>query len=356
MKKSFHSSPRYSHFKNQRDEALERILYWYQVGFDVILDKLKNQVIVQARHDYSIGRKVPSQEMNRDFSLASIQSANLMKRMRKEIHLLTVVGEAEAMARALGKPQKFVVKKDHVHETPAGGSIDDRVELIFARLKRKVDDAFHLSRVLGSDLDEALARIERAFPPKVKRTQKRKLKRIQEADRERPPKLVTGIYDQNEWDDVVTDYQANELPDDFFRRGPDDKIIYYDIDPETGKRVRQERYEWELEQETTEDFVQQVRNGEIDTAKENGITDLVWRAIIDSKTDDCCIERDGKTTAEIEKMLDEGKLDADECDAITVPAHINCRCQLDPYTDDMPEVTPPDYGSFDDWLEEKKNE
>jgi hypothetical protein len=136
------------------------------------------------------------------------------------------------------------------------------------------------------------------------------------------------------------------LPADIYKRGPDDQTLFYDVT--TGEE--KERYTWEVEQELTEDFVQSVRSGEQEAAKAQGINDFMWIAILDKATDECCALRDGHSSSEIEDMLDQGKLDSEDCDAIVAPGHFNCRCQSAPMTDDLPERVEIDYGSFDDWL------
>lgn len=83
----------------------------------------------------------------------------------------------------------------------------------------------------------------------------------------------------------------------------------------------------------------------MDAAKEMGIKDFVWIAILDDRTDECCWERSGKLTSEIEEMLASGKLDRDLCEAITPPAHPNCRCSLGPVSNIDP-VEGPDWKSF----------
>ena len=110
------------------------------------------------------------------------------------------------------------------------------------------------------------------------------------------------------------------------------------------------RYSWEVEQDLVYDFVKSVRKGEIDAAKENGYNEFVWIAIVDKRTDVCCLWRDGLTTKEIEKQL-KGRSKKERCnDAVTPPAHPNCRCRLAPVTDALPSKPIKDLGDFETWL------
>jgi hypothetical protein len=76
---------------------------------------------------------------------------------------------------------------------------------------------------------------------------------------------------------------------------------------------------------------------------------MMWIAIIDDKTDDCCLKRDGLTSTQIEEKL-RGEWEKDECQAKVTPAHFNCRCRMAPVSDDLPDQAPADFGGFDEWL------
>ena len=117
----------------------------------------------------------------------------------------------------------------------------------------------------------------------------------------------------------------------------------------------EEYYAWEYERDITNDFVYAVREGAIEAAKENGITDFVWIAVVDDKTDACCLWRDGLLTSEIEAKLKEHESEDEDCNlggsGLVPPLHFNCRCSLAPATDAIPQKPEVDYASFDKWLE-----
>jgi SPP1 gp7 family putative phage head morphogenesis protein len=236
---------------------------------------------------------------------------------------------------------------------PSGGSIENRIMLSFERLARDIQDAVQLSFVRGDDITTTLARVMKAFPKtrdisSTPALTRRKLKEADFEDEELSDYTPSvSITDQDLWDDILTDYRTTTLPDDIFKRGPHDKTLFYDVD--TG--MSHERYTWEVEQEITEDFVRSARMGAIDSARDAGIEDFMWIAVIDGKTDDCCSDRDGMSSSEIETALEQGKLSEDDCGAIVPPGHFNCRCDCAPMTDDLPETEPSGYSSFNDWLE-----
>lgn len=357
----FTDNQHYVDFKRQRDIALQKIHHVHMSAIDQIIKKLKEKIITQVHSRRSLGmfRLTMSGPIKDEIWLAAIQTTHIVKRLRAETYLLASAGEAEAMARALGKKQIYNAKvQDHVNkDSPSGGSIDDRIMLSFNRLARKIQDAIQLSHVRGDNIDDTVTRVTKAFPPtrKLTKTQaltNRKLKLVKEAENDDPslPSMSSGFTDDDMWDEILSDYRASTLPDDVFRRGPADKTIFYDLNADGTQYEATERYSWEVEQEVTEDFVRSVREGSNDAAKANGIKDFMWIAVIDDRTDECCECRDGLSSSEIESGIESGKIDGEECDAIVPPGHFNCRCDSAPMSEDLPDTQDVDYEGFDDWL------
>lgn len=376
---ALNQSPRYRAFVTGRDQALEAILDKYLRAQDRLLTFLRTKVIETASHMGMHGLTLEHHRQTRElfekritpfFTVCQAESVSLMKQLRSSTYTLTKAGEAEAIARALGKPCKYSIHQNQLgalmaKDTPSGGEIAARVELSYSRLKHDVLEAFQLSQTLESPLPDLIARVKAAFPksrplkkpPNALRSIREASSDDSEINRHNLGRvgLSTGTFDQDTWDQMLGDYTSDELPDSVYRRGPNDKLLYFSVDDE-GQVDMTQRYEWEVENEMTEDFVSSVRAGEIDAANENGISDFMWLAVIDAKTDDCCALRDGLSSNEIEAKLESGDMDSDECDAITPPAHFNCRCRPVPMSDDIPAETPPDFGSFDDWLGQKAEE
>ena len=360
-------SPRYEDFVKGRDKELERILGKYLTAFNIILGGLNRHCADVARAISTTGfdhynarknRQVFTRRIDPWFDIATRRSAELLTQLRKTVYVLSYIGQAEAIGRATGLRQKYHLDKGNInrgttHEMTHGGSIDSRMELAFTRLKTDVTDAFHTSQVMESPLDETIDRINRAFPgkKKIKRISKL-IAPMRESDftQGRGKNKIAfsfGVIDESEWADIVDDYMSDEIP---FGRAPEDKIFLGGKTPEGEDEFV---YQWQVEQEVTDDFVAQVRRGEIDAANENGINDFQWIAITDKKTDDCCLVRDGLSSQEIQDKLDSGDIDDDDCDSIVPPGHFNCRCRAAPISKDMPEVAPPDFGGFDEWMQER---
>ena len=333
----------YVKFNKSRNIALEKLLHVHLTAIDKIIGKTKSKIMAQIEQGNiaQVFRVYGTGLIQSELHLAAFQITEIVKRLRAETYLLAHTSEAEAIGRALGKVMKSNPKVKAHKDKPTydGGDLLKRMNLSFNRLGRKIQDALQLSYLLNQDPKE---RVERAFPPtrdvsSTPALHKRKMKEAARGPQDYPTEdendlgfddsedtmMSTGVADQSMWDDIVTDYTSDQLPSDIFARGPQDKTLFYDVD-ELGQYGVTERYTWEVEQEITEDFVRSVRSGEQDAANENGITDFMWIAVEDGKTDECCSERDGKSSSQIEDDLSNGKLNADDSDAIVAPAHFNC--------------------------------
>lgn len=338
--KTLHDNSHYKSFIQKRNHALELILNLYLSDIDSSVDLLKQSVLEII--SFGIHTKAPiNHRIDQAFNNAGYKIIQAFYSMRKSAYSLSLVGEAEALRRALGTAAlDFRMDYDHLYseETPSGGSVNDRVELYLSRLKHKVLDAYKLSSTLSDNPTDTLARIEKAFP-KTKKIAKRKKRidnrKLYEANK-RKPELISGFIDDATWEDLVDTYiRAYELD----KRGPEYTV----------GRGKDERYAWEVEQELTEDFVSRVREGQIDAAEENGIKDFMWISILDDRTDECCVWRDGLSTSQIKQELKSGHK-GDECDAVTPPAHPNCRCDIAPMTDKDFDTQPEGLGDFESWL------
>lgn len=368
------SSKRYTDFIAGRDRALGDILNKYLSVLDKTITALKIRCKEVAAHISTENSNPISTLKNRKlfearihswFELAAYNTVDQVTRLRKTSYGISHMGQAEAIGRALGKKTKFhldshAFKAAANKEMTHGGTLHARTELAYSRLMHKVIEAFHSSQVLESGLMETLDRIDRAFPPAKKR---KRLTKVMAKMKERElPDLpdsefedndfdgfASGVINPDDWENMVDDYLIDEVPVD---RSPLGKMFFGNSStPENDSYV----YAWQVEQEVTDDFVSQVRDGEIDAANQNGINDFQWIAVVDNKTDDCCLWRDGLTTTEISAQLN-GEHSHDDCDATTPPAHFNCRCRVAPMTKDIPDETPTDFGSFDDWLDQKAKE
>lgn len=362
-KHSLAGNRRYQQFIRARNKSLEDLHLKTQLRISAILHEalLGIKDLLQSRYRLILLKGIYSAEgklelsrlevdLGRMFSLAIPHISNLMKNLRKQVYTLAYAGEAEAIGQALGNkttynlPAKKVGEKAN-SDTYTGGDVEQRVQLAINRLTRRIMNAVELSAVNEDEDFVFLNRLKTILPKQKKvSTEQRNVSvgpKLKEADIGPKEDMSVGFVDEETWDEMVNAYKDEYVPS---WRGPEDS---YNIKTKSGEK--ETLYAWELEQEVTQDFVYQVRTGQIDAAKENGINDYVWVAVVDSRTDDCCLWRDGLTTAEIERRLKTDRAD-DECQSIVPPAHFNCRCVLAPMVDEMPETPDENIKDFESWL------
>jgi len=373
---ALNQSKRYRNFIHQRDQALEHLLRVAQKRSSEILRHALIRVleIVHLRyshlsagtafvlHSKRILHDIEAQ-IERVFTHSGGQILGVWVDLGQKSQLLAYAGEVEAIGRALGRPAKLEqIDLDQVPALDGGESLPDRIALAFNRMRREIMNAVELSRAMNSPMADCLKRISKKFPSTRPLPSKgRTLKRVTEARSPWDPEddeedgveitqvaklgsrtFATGFVDEETWGDLVADYKTKHIPIDRSAKN------VFDVD--VGDPELEEMYGWELEQQMTQDFVNRVRSGQVQAANDNGIDEFVWVAILDDRTDECCVWRDGLTTSEIEAEL-EADHAGDECDAIVPPAHFNCRCvpapvSKDQLSDDQSE--PP--GDFDEWL------
>lgn len=288
--------------------------------------------------------------------------------MRRKTFLLGYTGEHQGIAIATDLIPKIKLTShklmNQVHTKKFMGEIDPlkKIEFELKKLKRNIITAIDQSALLDDDMNTTLWRVWKTFPKRRSVGTKETLKRVRSREAVGDDSVVFNFgkgkrswgwqIDPTTWSKIVDDYTEQYLPQD---RSP---ASVFDItDPYTDKPVEDipsedAIYGWEIERDVTHDFVQEVRDGQIDAAKENGIDEFVWIAIIDEKTcDNCCAWRNGLLTSEIEQRLTDEPDLADYCDATVPPAHFNCRCSLAPASKDLELVDETqNIKDFDEWL------
>jgi hypothetical protein len=360
--------PRYRKFVNDLAKIQEQILWNTQTDVSRLAADAFDRVRAICAHRYSL---IPSDDFfgaqaSRHLGALDTQIETVFKelsvhvlarifRMRKASYVLTHAGEVEALARTL-KPKgeqapqirisQEEITKQLTSETLTGHRLDHRITLSLSRIRRKVMDAVELSRINGDDTKAMLDRLEYCFPDKIAyKRPPRIIKQLKEADakKEKAQPVAVSFLTPEEWEDVVDQYKDTELPETRFDKEP----------VSVGEGGEREMYSWEIEQEITNDFVRAVRDGESSAAKkfadQYGVTDFVWVAILDDRTDECCEWRNGLSTSEIRDELD-GDHSDDDCQAETPPAHFNCRCRLAAVAE-LPERVEDEVGDVNDWLE-----
>lgn len=356
-------SSEYKKFTRDRNHALENIHLNAQLDISRLLYEALDSVTgfishmaltqeVSLNHLSYLSRQLDSYIEMKFAPLAALLERRILK-MRRATFVLTYLAELEAIARATRKTKSMnsMDFKQKIHtqvnqETILGQEWSKRIYVTLQSQKYKIVSAFQRAITREESPIEIVGSVKKSYPPiQSYRKPPRALKKVKEAAK-KPGEddgnefdFYAGLTNDEDWDLAVQAYRDTELPPSRFDSTPT-------YDPEAGYQ----RFSWEIEQELTDDFVKQVRDGQVEAATDLGIKDFVWVAVIDNKTcDTCCLPRNGKTVSEIESMLNTGELDEDECDAVSPPAHPYCRCDLAP-VGSTDEVEGPDWKSFDDWL------
>jgi hypothetical protein len=377
--KSGNESKPYRKFRQATERALEEIHRNAQIEINDIARNAFTQLVAQAvltlkRLPYGVAMNKATQDTltqtNAHMDALLVPLANEMagaiKRLKRRAFILSYVASAEAAGRLTGKETQFSIAPGEIDEAISKNSdgvpLINRTMLALSRVKRKILDALEFSIVQELPEDEAIEKIMGALPKtRTVVRPKKAIQKLTEADfpfdedsesefttaaigtAEMPVALSSGFVSDQDWNDIVDAYKQAYVPK---YRGPESVIT--DLEP---KPDGSEWYGWEIEKETTHEFVKDVRDAAKRGESENGITDFVFVAIVDDKTDECCLWRDGLLTSEIEERLSDHEDDDEGCgDGIVPPIHFNCRCTLAPAVDDIPDVPDNKLAEFEEWL------
>lgn len=357
-------SPKYKKFTQDRNQALEQINLNTQLDVSRMLFEVLDQLTGFISHMaiqnqmtlnmMSYNTNQLTHYMHHKFGELFPKIVKRMKSGRKAAYVLTYFAELEAIARATRKPKPLSMHTFKTNlqtqlnaKTITGKDLDKQVWHSMESLQGNILQAFRRAMVQELSSKEIVTAVKKSYPKIVGyRKPPRTLKPLREADRPKDEEedqefeFYHELTNDADWEAAVNAYKDTELPPSRFDQSPN-------FDPEVGYM----RYSWELEQDMNDDFVQSVRGGQVQAANDLGVKDFVWVAVIDKKTCDvCCLPRAGKTTSEIEAMLQSGDLDKEECDATTPPAHPNCRCDIAPVSS-IDEVEGASWKEFGDWLD-----
>lgn len=364
----FTKIPAYRTFSHKRDAALERLLAKGRARASDVLRRFMVAVKGDVARAYPLlNTEHMDPRTNRELEHLDAQLGHHVYALSGELGRIWTVTRAQAYTLAHASEQAALLKAgvkgfpkplsrgdilSAAYKPTSLGPADSRAHLALSRLRRKVMDAVELGRILGDTAPQAVDRALAIFPrPELLAYPSKEFRRLREAKRPTQDELAedypfsfVDFVDEAERDAIVSEYTDQFVPE---WRDPRAGALEAPVAAGDGEGFI--TYPWELEREMTEDFVASVEEGRHAGAKAQGITTFVWTAIIDQKTDDCCIKRDGLTTAEIaEKLKDDWA--GDECQATVTPAHFNCRCRLVPATEDLPEVPESNAPDFEEWL------
>lgn len=359
-------SKQYRNFISDRDKALEKIHQNAQLDVSRFvheaLTKIEKEVLHLAHRGHQTALNV--QSLSYQLEMVTLQILTQLvsklsfrfKSLRRSTYSLSYLAQLEAIGRAIRTHKKVAhLSAKKIQTVVNSTTIQDqdltlKIWLDVMKLRERFMTAFRLALIQELPSKEVLAKVKKTFPKiRIFKKAPRQLSPIKDS----PKKVKEANYligdkknfsfkaiDQDQWESTLDDYKDTQLPHSRF----DSDAI--EMGAEEDNQIQ---YTWELEQTLTQDFVDRVRQGDIEGAQALGIEEFIWVAVIDDRTDTCCLERNGLTTSEIAGKVEEEDFDSD-CDALYPPAHFNCRCQLSPVAS-ADEVEGPNWASFKDWLE-----
>ncbi|HCW08694.1 MAG TPA: hypothetical protein DGG95_15150 [Cytophagales bacterium] len=369
----------YRRISNEKDDLAEHLLDNSKKRTTEITDKAFIRVfeMIISRYSGIIENTQPMYKALQgiDHSIAELfdHTAHEILReitdLRAKAWMLTNVSESFAIANVLKKKINIKASREQIQKIEDfDPRLLNRLHNQFTKLRHKIIQALTTSVVMGDPVSKAVGRVYLALPKKQKKDQIRKLKRMRRVREAAVPRdfeprssdalmfgnseLFDWHFDQTTWQKLMDEYNQDFMIVD---RSPanvfDIKNPYSDLPIKEEILSNEAFYGWEVEQETTHDFVQAVRDGEIKAAKDNGIDDFLWIAILDKKTCEICCEwRDGLTTTEIAEKLESEPDLKEACDATTAPAHFNCRCRMAPFSSNIEPFEPETDVGLQEWL------
>ena len=362
MRKGKHlytSSPTYKKWVKSRDQALELLHHRAQLESTDLMRMALAHILIVAKSSYHELKQSPHSIDHFERQVKEVlrnighRLVDVMNMMRVRTYVLSKASQTEIIAQ-VNKTKKVDNKVTYndvaqVLSKPAfaGGKLNLRIQLYMDRLSRRIISMAQASALNTDKVDDFLLDLYQAFPKQRSVNVPRRIlkpKLMEADDKKTKVDVAVDLIDESQWEDMLSAYKKEYIPQ---WRGPEDVVDIKTTDGDVW-------YAWELERDLTNEFVSEVRAGENQAAKDAGITDFVWIAVVDSHTDACCLWRDGLLLSEIEARLPEHEGEDSECNldgnGLSVPAHFNCRCTLAPATSEIPDK--PDDGAkdFEDWL------
>ena len=389
-KHSYLDSTAYRSWVKKRDRALEKIHIAAQLKASDEMRNALGQVLLQCKAQFH-QLKVDHNSMDHLDHAIRMQFQELvghlfkiMMDLRVGSFILATASEAEIIARVnKTKDVSLNINREKLNKVRsaaamAGGESVKRLRMYLDRIRRKILSQAQTASMSADTVEDFLRSVVYAFPKRRRMSRPKRILKPQLMEAEPRFEIGTGVDDwlkkynqmrdqgasadeatfmldqdaEVAWAEMLSAYKSEFIPK---WREPEYIVDIPIADPTiqatTGEGVW---YAWEFERDMTNEFVQSVRDGQVDAAKENGITDFVWIAVVDSVTDACCLWRDGLLVSEIEEHLKAHRGEDAECgidgNELVPPLHFNCRCSLAPATDSIPDKPDTGQADFETWL------
>jgi len=332
----------YKQWMDDRNKVLEKIFRFYRLQINDEIRYVFGKIVQSYSGEY------PRAALPHVISNACSYIDHLNKTMKQDVFDVSFAASLEVGSYLTNKRPKVGIDPDKSRGSAtmlSGGTPYQRLVFYFNQIILKIESLEN--RLILSSEKPSKDQILRLIPKPVKLKDYRiPLRKTVVREAKGPKKIaeddlsVTFISDEK-WDQILDKYKSDYLSS---ARGPDDVFM-------TGPKDKDFVYAWEFERDLTDEFVTQVRDGQVEALKDAGIKQFIWVAVLDNRTcEECCVWRDGLTLDEIERLL-KTKRKKDKCQGLTPPAHPNCRCDLVPAFDNLPDKPESNLKDFNTWLE-----
>lgn len=262
----------------------------------------------------------------------TMQLANAMDKLGQRTYILTYASEYDAISKVKNITGQIKTPDYLSQYERFFSSYSPTIFTLTGKIKQKIQTSY----VIDRPLDELNSQIQDLLPKTAKI--KRELIKLQEAGKrldqikvkDESPITYDFIPDEI-WYDLINEYKSEYISP--YRNKTDANGEFYKVD---------DKYVWQVEQKTTEDFLKEVKEGSKQAAKDRGISDFIWIAVLDDRTRDLHRMFHGKTSTEIKDEFEseykydkEGGLNPNYGEV--APAGFNCRCRSVPFFKELEE-------------------
>ena len=242
----------------------------------------------------------------------NVQAAKELDKLSSLSYHLSYASQFEAVNRVMNK-RDIMGRVEYVSNYEKYYSIyKASLMRLSAQIKQKIQSYYHQGKT------DVVAAIDSITPDTRRIT--RELIKLRESKKTDSLEIKTPdqvSITQDMWDETMWDLLIDEYKDEYispYRNKKDSEGRFYKID---------DKYSWEIEQHTTENFLKSVKDGDNAAANAAGISDFLWLAVMDDRTREEHRKRHGLTSSEIQaKLEDEWSEDDDQ--GIVAPSGFNC--------------------------------
>jgi hypothetical protein len=362
-------SREYKKFISERDQTLERFRIKMNYRLSLRIKEFFDEALNQAVLSYNtMGKHTWFTTASRHLifglksyfnSLVPHLTEDLSAIITYTINIVTKLSYASGLEGIARMNGKLATIKDWRPEYDK--SLFDKVSISVQALVNKINQEIERAYVGEEGSEELKMRLLKLLPETI--MPKRVLKNIRAIEavdgrlvrgKTAGLSMTTDEMSDMEWNRVLREYMNREVlldvPDELSRHfryyRPGESLPSY-------KHPSDEYYNWQIEQQSTQVYLDSIKNGEEKAAADMGVKDLMWVSVLDEKTRPEHAAKDGLTSTEIANKLEHEWKDFDDKGTVA-PSGFNCRCRSVPFIPEKDQIESKDiYKEWGSWLTEE---